>query len=113
MEVNDARESEAGRNVPGHRASQGRRKTDEAVEPDGWLSYGGGIFARVLLTEGCSPVGELRGALATGVGGELLPTRGRVGGRSGVDARGPAGAGRDLPVPLRPRAQADRRARDR
>src|SRR5687767_11475189 len=107
MEVDDARESEAGRKVSGYRASQRGRKTDEAVQPNAWLSHGCGLFARILLTEGCSPVGELRGAFATGAGRELLPTRGRVGGRSGVDARGPAGAGRDLPVPLRPRAQAD------
>src|ERR1044072_1581607 len=80
MEVGNARESKAGRNVPGYRASRRERKTDETVQPDAWLSHGGGLFTRVLLTEGCSPVGELRGVFATRAGRELLPARGRVGG---------------------------------
>src|SRR5262245_66275795 len=103
MEVCCARESAAGRKVPGYRASQPGRGTDETVQPDGWLSHGGGLFARTLLTEGCSPVGELRGAFATGAGRQLLPASGRVGGRSGIDARGPEGAGRDIHVTMRTR----------
>src|SRR5262249_60142176 len=58
-------ESAAGRKVPGYRASQPGRGPDETVQPDARLSHGAGLFARLLLTERCSPVGQLRAAPAT------------------------------------------------
>src|SRR6266516_2620211 len=86
-EVDHARESAAGRKVPGYRACQRKRRTDEAIRPDARLSHGGGLFARILLTEGCTPVGELRGAFATGAGRQLLSTRGRMDGQSLIHLR--------------------------
>src|SRR5262249_12655418 len=66
------------------------------------LSHGGRLFARLLLTEGCSPVGELRDAPATGTGRQLLPACACLDGQSRVDARGPARIGRYLSLSLRP-----------
>src|SRR6266849_2358795 len=99
-EVYHARESAAGRKVPGCRACQRKRRTDEVIQPDARLSHGGGIFARILLTEGCTPVGELRGAFATGAGRQLLPTRGRMDGQPRLHSRCPTGVGRYLPLPV-------------
>src|SRR5262249_30812826 len=107
-EVCHARESATGRKVPGLSASQPGRPIDEAFQPDARLSHGGGLLTRILLTEGCSPVGELRGALATGAGCQLLSARGCVDGRSRLHAGGPSGVGHRLPLPLRPRAEGDR-----
>src|SRR5262249_55476363 len=107
MEASHARESEAWRTIPGYRASQPRRASDAAVRPDGRLSHHRGLFTRILLTEGYSPVGELRGPFAAGAGGQLLQARGRVDGRSGIHSRGPQGAGRPLPLSLRPPAEDD------
>src|SRR6516164_7521131 len=97
MEAFHARESETWRTIPGYRASQPGRSSDEAVQPDGRLSHHRGLFTRVLLTEGYSPVGELRRAFAAGTGGQLLQARGRVDGRPRIHARGPKEAGRQLP----------------
>src|SRR5262249_38359538 len=98
MEAFHARESKAWRTIPGFRASKPRRRSDEAVRPDGRLSHHRGLFTRVLLTEGYSPVGELRRAFAAGAGGQLLQARGRVDGRPRILARGPKGAALAVPV---------------
>src|SRR5262249_53197578 len=60
VEVCHANESEAGRTVPRYRAYRPGRRAYEAIQPYGRLSHGRGFFARILLTEGSSPVGELR-----------------------------------------------------
>src|SRR5262245_29172444 len=107
MEAFHAREPEAWRTIPGCRASQPGRSSDKAVQPDGWLSHHRGLFTRVLLTEGYSPVGELRGGFAARTGGQLLQARGRVDGRPRIHARGSKGAGRQILLSLRPRAEGD------
>src|SRR5262245_49702646 len=104
MEAFHARKSEAWRTLPGNPPSQPGKRCDEAVRPEGRLAHHRGLFTRVLLTEGYSPVGELRRAFAAGAGGQLLQARGRVDGRPRIHARGPKRAGRQLPLSLRPPA---------